>query len=201
MAKRTFNEAFKRRNLNKVDVGGFYVHIDLFKVLSKNTPDVNNIVNMENNEFEYDDNVIKKGAKSATEFDREQSLTKTELIELFAKLSINDVWSAEYKSLDKSNEWQNELASKIQSLPIDEASVYIKKNFGSFGKTNRSIVGNKINHTSDNNYYLIHDLEIYFDLLKEGKSVQEADKQSIRNLDVNSLQYLIFNGVKYILKT
>lgn len=48
---------------------------------------------------------------------------------------------------------------------------------------------------------MVRDLEIHFNLLNDDKSVDEAHRQSIRNLDVNTLQFLIFNGVKYILKS
>lgn len=198
--KRSYDEAFERRFLNNVEVDDFYVKIDMFKVISKNCF-AYNILTTENDKFEYGANVITKRSKSATAFDREQSFTRTELIELFANISINDVWSAEYQTFDKSKEWQKELTTTIQGLSVDKAGEYIKKNFGSFGKINRTIIGHKINPDSDNNYYMVRDLAIHFDLLNEGKSVHEAHSQSIRKLDVNSFKFLIFNGVKYVLKS
>lgn len=96
---------------------------------------------------------------------------------------------------------QKKWVETIQGLTVDKADAYIKKNFGSFGKVNRTIVGHKIKPNSDNNLYMVRDLTIHFDLLKEGKDVDAAHSQSIRNLDINSLQFLIFNGVKYVLKS
>lgn len=204
MAKRTFEEAFERKYLSEVSLNDYYVKIDMFKVLKE---DVNrdfviryDIQTTEKNNFKYEEGVIKKRAKSATHFNREEALTKTELVELFSKLSVHDVWSVKYKILDKSKDWQNELAKIIQNLSTDEASIYIKKNFKSFGKVERTIIGHKIETNSKNNYYLARDLEIHFNLLNEGKTVQESKDQSIRNLDVNTIQYLIFNSVKYVLK-
>lgn len=199
MTKRTYEDAFERRFLKNVEVDGFYVKIDMFKVVNKSGTDYK-IITTENNRFTYGENIIVQRAKSATAFDREQPFTKTELIELFANISINDVWSAEYQTFDKTKEWPKELADTIQSLSVEKAAGYIKKNFITFGKTNRRIIGHKITSNSDNNYYMVHDLNIYFDLLQGGKSVHEAQRQSIRNIDVNSLQFLIFNGIKYILK-
>lgn len=106
------------------------------------------------------------------------------------------MWSAQYQTYDKT-EWPTNLAETIHGMSVDKASTYIKNKFGSFGKINRTIIGHKVNPNSDNNYYMVRDLTIHFDLLKEGKSISAAHSQSIRNLDVNSLQFLIFNGVKY----
>lgn len=200
MSKRTYEKAFERKFLKEVKSDDFYVKIDMYKVNRKNYRDSYTITTTENNNFTYDSAVITKRSKSAKAFDREEVFTKTELIELFAILSPNDVWSAQYHTYDKTNEWQKKLAETIQSQTVAEASMYIKKNFGSFGKIDRMIVGHKISQNSNNNYYMVRDLKIHFDLLNDGKSVDEAHHQSIRNLDVNSLQFLIFNGVKYVLK-
>lgn len=201
MSKRTFEEAFDHQPLKDVKIGDFCVEITMFKVEPSPYTHEFNILTTENNKFIYGREIIVKLSKSATLFNSEELVTKTELIELFARISVSDVWSAEYQTFDKTKGWSKELASKIQNLPVNEAADYIKKNFGAFGKTNRKIVGHKIYATSDNNYYQVRDLQIHFDLLKEGKDVQAARKQSIRNLDVNSLQFLIFNGVKYVLRS
>lgn len=203
MSKRTYEDAFERRFLNKVDKGDFYVKIDMFKVLNiKNrSTESYEIRTTENNEFSYGGNVIMQRSKSATAFNRVETFTKTELIELFACISINDVWSAEYLTFDKTKEWPINLTKTIQKLPVDDAVKYIKQNFGSFGKVSRSIIGHKVNPVSDNNYYTVRDLAVHFELLEGGKSVDIAHNQSIRKLDVNSIQFLIFNGVKYELKT
>lgn len=200
MTKRTYETAFVRKFLKNVKVNDYFVKIDMFKVTNEKREGSYNITTTENNNFSYCEEVIVKRSKSATAFDCEQTFTKTELIELFANLSVNDVWSAEYQTFDKTKEWQKELAATIQSLPVDKAGEYIKKNFASFGKTSRAIIGHKINPNSDNNYYTVRDLAVHFDLLENRKSVQEAQNQSIRKIDVNSLQFLIFNGVKYVLK-
>lgn len=81
-----------------------------------------------------------------------------------------------------------------------EAIDYVRKDIKKFGKTLRLLKGQKLSVSSDNNYYLVRDLEIYFDELEKSPNITEAAKKSIRNLDVNTIQSLIFNGVKYILK-
>lgn len=178
MAKRTYEEAFERKFLSKVSLNDYYVKIDIFKVLREEDRDDfvtrYNIRTMENNNFLYGEEVIKKRSKSATSFDREEALTKTELMELFSNISVHDVWSAVYEVFDKSEEWQNELAKEIQSLTTEEASKYIKKKFKSFGKVERTIIAHKITTNSKNNYYTVRDLEIHFNCLNEGKRVQEV---------------------------
>lgn len=201
MSKRSYESAFERRFLKSVDVDGFYVKIDMFKVIKPKGKRQYDIITTENNNFTYSENVITQRSKSATAFDQEKKLTKTELIELFAAMSVNDVWSAEYETFDKSAEWQKELATTIHGLSIEKAGEYIKKNFKSFGKSSRSMIGHKINPNSDNNYYTVRDLNIHFNLIEDGVDVEIAQKKSIRNLDVNSLQFLVFNGIKYILKS
>lgn len=196
MAKRSYEKVFERRQLDSVDHGGFYVKIDMFKVLNKL-----DIQTAENNIYCYDESVIMKRSKSATSFNQVEKFTKTQFIELFTRLSTNDIWSAEYETFDKSEEWELDLTTTIQKLPFPKACKYIKKNFKSFGKRNRTIIGHKINTDSGNNYYMVRDLEKHFELMDNGVDVDIAKKESIRNLDVNSLHYLIFNGVKYVLKS
>lgn len=41
----------------------------------------------------------------------------TEKIALFANLSINDVWSAQYQIYDKAKDWTNNLVETIQGPP------------------------------------------------------------------------------------
>lgn len=200
MTKRSHESAFERRFLKGVKEGGFYVKIDMFKVLKEESNKKYRILTTENNDFTYDKSIIIKRSKSATAYDEIQEFTKTQLIELFANISVNDVWSAEFEKYDESDKWHRDLCEIIQGLHNIEASKFIKENFKSFGKINRRIIGHKVNTTSDNNYYIVRDLEILFDMLEEGILVEIAQKRSIRNLDVNSIQYLIFNGVKYILK-
>lgn len=103
MSKRSYEKAFERKFLNKVEIDDFHVKIDMYKVVSKGD-DCFNIITSENNEFVYGLDVIKERSKSATAFDREQAFTKTELIELFANISINDVWSAQYQTFGKTKE-------------------------------------------------------------------------------------------------
>lgn len=62
------------------------------------------------------------------------------------------------------------------------------------------MVGQKISLKSDNNYYMVRDLNIYFDELSKSNDIDTAVRNSIRKLDINTLQSLIFNNVKYILK-
>lgn len=199
--KRSYEDAFEHRFLNKIKINYFYVKTDMFRVYGKNIANRYKIKTTDNNDFKYDDAVITKRSKSATEFDREEVFTKTELIELFAKISVNDVWSAMYKTYDKTNEWPNDIVEIIKGLTTVKASEYVKRNFMTFGKADRTIIGHKINHDSNNNYYMVRDLQIHFDLLDKGVNVKAAYRQSIRSLDVNTIQYLIFNGVKYILKS
>lgn len=122
-------------------------------------------------------------------------------MKMFASISINDVWTAHYQTFDETTGWQKKLAETIQRLTVKNACEYIKKNFDSFGKVNRTIIGHKINSNSDNNYYFVRDLVVHFDHLEEGVDLDIAQKLSTYNFDVNSLQYLIFNGVKFVLKS
>lgn len=198
--KRLHEEAFDYKKLKCVQVGDFYVEHTVYKVLKQCEKSDSYIVKtMQNSKFEYDESVIKETATSATSYISEKKATKSELIELFGRLSMNDIWFASYFTHDKNKNWQEELVMKIQSLNKDDALQYIQKDFKILGKTVREIAGQKIFSQSDNNYYTVRDLHIYFEELKTNEP-ETAAKKSIRMLDVNTLQSLTFNNVKYLLK-
>lgn len=111
MSRRSYKKAFERRILNKVEVDDFYVEINMYKVQAKR-PSYRteyDIITTENNGFIYGSDVITKQSKSASAFNREEAFTKTELIELFSNISINDVWSAHYQTYDKTKEWSKKV--------------------------------------------------------------------------------------------
>lgn len=199
--KRLYEEAFDRKELQSVQVGDFCVEHTVYKILNRS--DKTNsfgIKTSQKSKFQYDECVIKETATSATLYTSEKKSTKTELIELFSRLSINDIWFATYLTHDKNQNWPEEIVSKIQSMKKEEAVKYIKKkDFTTFGKATRELAGQKILLQSDNNYYMVRDLNIYFEELKTN-TPEIAAKQSIRTLDVNTLQSLIFNNIKYLLK-
>lgn len=138
-------------------------------------------------------------ATSATSYTKVKEATKSELIELFSKLSMNDVWFATYFTQDKNKKWYEEMVSKIQSLNKEDAVQYVKKDITTMGKTMRKLTGQKLLLQSDNNYYTVRDLDVYFDEMEKNNPTMAA-KRSIRMLDVNTLQSLIFNNIKYLLK-
>lgn len=198
--KRSYEEAFKRKTpLHTIKIDDFLVEHTIYKVIDKYGSSFHNIKTSENRNFSYGDSVIKETATSATVYTSERKATKTYLIELFSSLSVNDIWFATFFKQNTDNNWQDELVAKIQSMEKDDAVKFVKKDFNTFGKSLRELVGQKITLKSDNNYYMVRDLKLHFDELNT-KDLKEAAKKSIRNLDVNTLQSLIFNGVKYILK-
>lgn len=204
--KRSFEEdAFKRKKLKYVKTNDYYVENTVFKVTGQQScfePSSKflSVKTTLNSKFSYGEEVIKEVATSATMFSEEKKITKTALIKLFSSLSINDIWSAVFYKQETDQNWQEELVAKIQGMQKDDAVKYVKNESNTFGKIIRELKGQKISVTSDNNYYLVRDLYIYFDCLEESSSVLKAEEKSIRNLDVNTLQSLIFNDVKYILK-
>lgn len=199
--KRSFGEAFLRKKLNSVKILDYYVETTVYKVL-KNLPrtDMFDVRTTQNQKAAYGESIITEAFKSASMFNTEEKLTKTELIQLFSVLSINEVWSAEFHKQETDGNWQEELISKIQGMHKDEAVKYMKNEFATFGKVVRKMRGQKLTLTSNNNYYLVRDLDVYFDGLEKSSDVITAEKKSIRNLDMNTIQNLIFNNVKYILK-
>lgn len=198
--KRSYDDAFKRRPLQLVQTGDFCVEHTVYKVVKPaDTADYFKIKTAQNKIFEYGTSVIKGTATSGTLFNRTKKATKTMLIELFGNLSVSDIWFAEFFKLEKEKKWQEEVVGKIQTMNKEDAVKYMKNNFTTFGKTKRRITGQKIDLKTDNNYYTVRDLNIYFDEL-DTNGVELAAKNSIRKLDVNTLQSLIFNGVKYVLK-
>lgn len=197
--KRTYDDAFKRRPLDSIQTGDFCVEHTVYKVVRPRAEDFFDVKTDQNRDFSYHASVIKGTSTSGTLYTGTKKATKTELVELFSNLSINDIWHAEFFKLEKEKDWQQELVEKIQSMNKDEAVKLVKKDSATFGKIKREITGQKILLKSSNNYYTVRDLNIYFeDLANTG--VELASKNSIRTLDVNTLQSLIFNGVKYILK-
>lgn len=198
--KRSYEEVFKRKPLHCVKVDDFYVEHTVYKVNRRlGESDSFSIKTAGNSLFSYGESVIKETSTSATIYTTEKKATKTELIELFSNLSLNDIWFATFLKYDNERSWQDELVTKIQSMGKDDAVKYVKKDFSTFGKSLRELAGQKITLKSDNNYYIVRDLNIYFDELKTN-GLEAAAKKSIRKLDVNTLQSLIFNNVKYILK-
>lgn len=201
--KRSFEGAFKRKPLHYVKVDDFYVEHTVYKVIKPNPNDEKNsyfdVKTAENSNFQYGESIIKETAISATSYTTEKKATKTQLIELFSNLSINDIWFVTFFKQDKDKNWQDELVSKIQSMNKDDAVKFMKKDFTTFGKLLRELAGQKIALKSSNNYYMVRDLNIYFDELQKN-GLETAAKNSIRRLDVNTLQSLIFNNVKYVLK-
>lgn len=198
--KRSYDDAFKRRPMNSIQTGDFCVEHTVYKIVRPKAGDLFDVKTDQNKDFSYHGSVIKGTSTSGTLYTSTKKATKTELIELFSDLSINDIWLAEFFKLERENDWQLELVGKIQSMNKDDAVKYVKKDFATFGKIKREIIGQKILVKSANNYYTVRDLNIYFDQLPHA-GVELAAKNSIRILDVNTLQSLIFNGVKYILKT
>lgn len=204
--KRCYDDAFKRRSMDSIRTGDFCVEHTVYKVVGPNVKvdsldsmDFFDVKTDQNKDFSYHVSIIKGTATSGTVYTTTKKATKTELIELFSNLSINDIWHAEFFKLDKEKDWQEELVGKIQSMNKEEAVKYLDKNFATFGKIERQITGQKLILKSNNNFYTVRDLNVYFKDL-ENNSVELATKNSIRTLDVNTLQSLIFNGVKYILK-
>lgn len=201
--KRLYEEAFERKKLQNVKINDFYVEHTVYKVnrLQRKgiSETVYSIQTAENFKCSYEETIILETATSATTYIIERKATKTELIKLFSNLSLNDIWFAIYYTQDKDSGWQEKIVEKIQSLDKDNALKYVKNDFKTFGKTKRELVGQKINLKSDNNYYTVRDLNIHFEeLTTSGHEI--AAKKSTRNLDVNTLHCLIFNGVKYLLK-
>lgn len=198
-SKRTYDDAFIYRPLQTVKIGDFYVEHNVYKVIDQISLEAFHIKTMQRSCFDYGENVIKETATSATLYTCVKKATKTQLIELFSCLSINDIWHASFLKQSQDNTWQDDLVTKIQSLEKNDALKYVKKNFATIGKTPRELTGQKIALKSDNNYYEVRDLNIYFDEL-DTNGAELAAKNSTRKLDVNTLQSLIFNGVKYVLK-
>lgn len=201
--KRLYEEAFERKKLQSVKINDFYVEHTVYKVNRLQRKEISetiySIQTAENSKFSYGESIILETATSATSYTIEKKATKTELIELFSNLSLNDIWFAIYYTQDKDSGWQEKIVEKIQSLDKDKALKFVTNDFRTFGKTKRELVGQKINLKSDNNYYTVRDLNVHFEELSIiGHEL--AAKKSIRNLDVNTLQCLIFNGVKYLLK-
>lgn len=200
--KRSYGDAFKRQPLHHVQEDGFYVEHTVYKVIGPcegNNSGYFKIKTSQNSNFEYGESVIKETATSATQYSSVKKVTKTLLIELFSDISINDVWFATFFTQDKNEKWQDELVTKIQSMEKDAAVKYVKIDFATLGKSIRELAGRKIAMKSDNNYYLVCDLNICFEELKTNDP-ETAAKNSTRKLDVNTLQSLIFNNVKYVLK-
>lgn len=199
-----YGDAFKRKPLEKVVAGDFYVEHTVYKVLHQ-APRENGKVHfdirtMQNNCYNYDENTIKDLATPLSTYTSVEKVTKTVLFELFCNLSVNDIWFATFLKQEQEKNWQKELVEKIQSMEKNDAVKFVKKDFSTLGKVKRELAGQKIMLKSSNNYYMVRDLNIYFDELNTSRSIDQAAKSSIRNLDVNTLQSLIFNNVKYELK-
>lgn len=200
--KRLYDEAFEHRKLQKVEINDFYVEHNVYKVFNVDNKLMKRKCELKtdkNYKFFSDEDIILNAATSATAYTIEKKATKTELIEIFSSISINDIWSAVYYTLDKDASWTEKIVEKIQLMDKAAAMKFVEKNVPTFGKIERNLVGQKILLKSDNNYYTVRDLSIYFDEM-DISNPTNASKKSIRKLDVNTIQCLIFNGIKYSLK-
>lgn len=197
--KRTYEDAFKQKPLQDFEIGDFYVEHTVFKVIEQINPDSIQIKTMQKSTFDYGVDVIKETATSATLYSRVKKTKKAQLIELFNVLSMNDIWHATFFEQNNDDKWQEDLVAKIRSLGRKDASKYVKRNFATFGNTLKELSGQKLALKSNNNCYEVRDLNIYFNEL-DANGAEMASKKSVRKLDVNTLQSLIFNGVKYVLK-
>lgn len=189
--------------MKRVVIENYCFEHNVPKILKKsiNNKDRYDILTDEKNQFSYDSHVIQNSTtSSANHYEKEEKITKTRFINLFSDISENDIWSATYLINEKDKEWSKALVTKIQSMDYNEAVSFVKKNHLQFGKMKRDIIGQKIQHGSSNNYYLVRDLSLYFQALEGGDSVKTACNKSTRKLDINTLQTLIFNNVKYELK-
>lgn len=205
MAKRGFNEeeVFQSKKLKCIKVDDIQARTTIYRVgreCAKFGEAGFQVTTTDNDRFWTGRGVIEKQAKSATFYDKEEKLTKTDLNKLFAALSASDIWTAQFFKHEKDAAWEEDLVTKIQGMEKSDAVKFVKKHHETFGKVERQLTGLKLLPSSINNYYTVRDLENYFEALTEGVDVEIAQKNSIRKLDVNSLQYLIFNSVKYILK-
>lgn len=147
--------------------------------------DVNNIINT---------------SISASDFESTTYVTKTEMIELFNSIAVLDIWTATFSTLSKDKKWCENFVNHICSMQKSKAIKYVESNISNVNKATRVMIGKKLNCTSNNNMYLVRDLEIYFKQLSEKNDVEAAEKNSIRNVDVNSISALIYNNVQYLKK-
>lgn len=200
--KRTYEKAFVQKKLNTVKVGDFYSETTIYKVVNEMTSNKNNfnVITTANSKFQYGSKTITDVARSASIYESEMHLTKTDLIKLFSVISTHDVWSAVFYKLETETNWHDDLVTKIQSMEKKDAVKFMKMEFKTLGKTKRELTGNKLCMSSDNNYYTVRDLNLFFNELEKTGNSSQAEKISIRNLDVNTIQTIIFNGVKYTLK-
>ena len=143
--KRLYDEAFVRRNLNGIQEGDFHVENAVYKILKRSDKSKGLFVvkSAQNSSFEYAEDVIRETSTSATYYDKEEKITKTEMIKLFRNLSIHDIWFAVYFKQDTTNNWQEELVTRIKRMPKNDAVKYVKENFTTFGKITRELAGQK----------------------------------------------------------
>lgn len=198
-SKRTYEDAFKQKTLQDFEIGDFYVEHTVFKVLGQIVPESLQIQTLQNVTFDYGVDVFKERSTSATMYTQEKKITKVQLIELFSDLSMNDIWHVTFFEQNNDTEWQNKLVTKIQTLEKNDALKYVKKNFATMCNTMKELSGQKLALKSDNKCFKVRDLNIYFNELN-ANGPELASKKSTRNLNEDSMQSLVFNGVKYILK-
>lgn len=198
--KRSYDEAFQPKEVESVRLDDYFVDNTVYKTSFCNLKDYFTVRTMSNKVFDYHEDCIKKTSTSATCYNMEKKVTRTDLIKLFSMLSPRDVWTAVYYKYETDEKWEEKLVAEIQGMQKDDAVKYVKQRFRLFGKIERKLTGQKTSPSSDNNYYLVRDFDFYFEELKNGSDTTVSMKNSIRTLDVNTLQSLIFNTVKYTLK-
>lgn len=87
--KRSFEEAFEKKNLKSVKINDFYAETTIYKVENVNSKEKEyyDVTTSLNSKFQYGYKTIKETATSASIYEIEKQVTKTELIKLFSQIS------------------------------------------------------------------------------------------------------------------
>lgn len=200
--KRKLDDAFITSDIENIVENTYCVNHTIYKILRKSDhrDDGFLILTDRGKRYTYDTACIRHTSMSASEYKAEVKVTKTEMIDIFAAIPFNDVWTATFYKKNLDTDWAMNFVNEIRKMDVEKAVAFTRSNIDNINKIERVMTGKKNNITSKNNMYSVRDVILYFDELSKTNDVKSAEKCSIRNIDVNSIIVLIYNNIKYVKK-
>ena len=180
-----------KSDFKKIQNGEFLSETQYYEVKSKSLSDVR-VINERGFEFSIGSGIVEEGVYSASQFNDEVQVTRTELIEIFSGVG-DTVFTVCYNKQPKAEDINDAIASanKGRILPIKDLQKLVTDAYK--GEV-RVLVGYLVKVETGFGRSLVIDLDA-----DKTKSTPEWDSR-LRQVDHRTLKWLIYKNVKYSVK-
>jgi hypothetical protein len=178
-------------DVSKVKEGDFLSEIQYYRVKSHSGGLPVVVVNERGYQFGIAESILAEGSFSANQFTETVQVTRTELIERFGSVG-NTVFSVNFNKQPKVSDINDaiESANKGKILPIKDIKKLVKE---AYKGEERTLVGYLVQTETGFGRSTVIDLE-----------AEKGDKPDwdgrLRQVDHRTLNWLIFQNVKYVVK-